>query len=71
MDIDIILEERSSPEQVRELAVAAERFGIRAVWLSNYHSWWDPFVSLVPAALGSELSANIWSNSSRRLSGRT
>ena len=51
MDIDIILEERSKAEEIRELAVAAEQFGIRAVWVSNYHQYWDAFVALVPAAL--------------------
>ncbi|MDJ0926605.1 MAG: LLM class flavin-dependent oxidoreductase [Gammaproteobacteria bacterium] len=51
MDIDIILEEHSSPDQIRELAVAAEQFGIRAVWVSNYHQYWDAFLALTPAAL--------------------
>ncbi|MDJ0926004.1 MAG: LLM class flavin-dependent oxidoreductase [Gammaproteobacteria bacterium] len=50
MDIDIILEADTTPQQMRELAVAAEKIGIRALWASNYHQYWDPFVCTVPAA---------------------
>jgi len=51
MDIDIILECYVSPGQVSELAVAAEKLGIRALWSSNYHQNYDCFMTLVPAAL--------------------
>ena len=51
MDIDIILAEDLSPAQIAELAVAAEKLGIRAIWSSNYHQNWDCFLSLAPAAL--------------------
>ena len=37
MDIDIILEADVSPAQVAELAIVAEKLGIRALWTSNYH----------------------------------
>jgi alkanesulfonate monooxygenase SsuD/methylene tetrahydromethanopterin reductase-like flavin-dependent oxidoreductase (luciferase family) len=50
MDIEIILEPDISPDQFAELAVAAESYGIRAIWSSNYHQHWDAFLSLVPAA---------------------
>lgn len=50
MDIDIILEPDVTPGQMAELAVAAEKMGIRALWSSNYHQNFDPFLSLVPAA---------------------
>jgi 5,10-methylenetetrahydromethanopterin reductase len=50
MDIDIILEPDVTPQQVAELAVEAEKLGIRALWTSNYHQNWDAFLSLVPAA---------------------
>ena len=50
MDIEIILEPDISPDQFAELAVAAENYGIRAIWSSNYHQHWDAFLSLVPAA---------------------
>ena len=50
MDIDIILEPDLTPAQVSELAVEAERLGIRALWSSNYHSQYDAFLSLAPAA---------------------
>lgn len=50
MDIDIILEADVSPQQMKELAVEAERLGIRAVWSSNYHQNWDCFLALAPAA---------------------
>lgn len=51
MDIDIILDPDMRPEAIRELAVAAEGYGIRALWSSNYHQNWDPFIALVPTAL--------------------
>jgi len=51
MDINIIVEADVSPQGMAEIAVAAERSGIRALWSSNYHQYWDAFISLVPAAL--------------------
>ena len=48
MDIDIILEPDLTPRQISELGVAAERFGIRALWTSNYFAHWDAFLSLLP-----------------------
>lgn len=50
MDIDIILEPDLTPSQVCELALEAEKLGIRALWSSNYHQHWDCFLSLAPAA---------------------
>ena len=50
MDIDIILEPDVTPGQMAELGEAAEKYGIRALWSSNYHQNWDPFVTLVPTA---------------------
>ena len=50
MDIDIILEANATPAEIAELAVAAEKLGIRAIWTSNYHQQWDCFLSLAPAA---------------------
>jgi 5,10-methylenetetrahydromethanopterin reductase len=50
VDVDIILEPDLSPAQVVELGQAAERYGIRAVWTSNYFAHWDGFISLVPLA---------------------
>ena len=50
MDIDIILEPDVSPAQVAELAVEAEKIGIRAIWTSNYSQNYDCFMSLMPAA---------------------
>lgn len=51
MEVDIILEPDLSPQQLIELAQAAEKFGVRALWMSNYFAHWDPFVSLTPVAL--------------------
>lgn len=48
MDVDIILEPDLTPSQVVELGTAAERYGIRAVWTSNYFAHWDAFLSLIP-----------------------
>lgn len=50
MDIDIILEPDVAPAAVAELAIAAEKLGIRALWSSNYHQHWDAFLALAPAA---------------------
>lgn len=50
MDIEIVLEPDISPGQLAEIAIAAEGYGIRALWSSNYHQHWDAFLSLVPAA---------------------
>jgi 5,10-methylenetetrahydromethanopterin reductase len=50
LDIDIILEPDLTPGQITELGQAAERYGIRALWTSNYFAHWDPFISLVPLA---------------------
>ena len=50
MDINIILEPDVTPQQFAELAVEAERLGVRAMWSSNYHMHYDPFLSLAPAA---------------------
>ena len=51
MDVDIIVEADTNPQQLTELAVAAEKLGIRALWSTNYHQYWDAFVSIVPAAM--------------------
>lgn len=50
MEVDIILEPDLGPAQLVELAEAAERYGIRAIWTSNYFAHWDAFISLVPVA---------------------
>jgi len=54
VEIDIILEPDLSTQQIRELAVAAERYGIRALWMSNYFAHWDPFVALVPVVMATK-----------------
>lgn len=50
MDIDIILEPDLTSTQITELGRAAENYGIRAIWTSNFFAHWDPFISLVPLA---------------------
>ncbi|MGI9309666.1 MAG: LLM class flavin-dependent oxidoreductase [Gammaproteobacteria bacterium] len=50
MDIDIILEPDVSPAQMAEIAVEAEKLGIRTIWSSNYHFHYDAFLALAPAA---------------------
>lgn len=51
MQIDIILEPDLPPSQVVELAIAAENYGFRTLWHSNYHQNPDAFMMLIPAAL--------------------
>jgi 5,10-methylenetetrahydromethanopterin reductase len=50
VDVDIILEPDLNPAQITELGLAAEKYGIRAVWTSNYFAHWDPFISLAKLA---------------------
>jgi len=50
MQIDIILEPDLPPSQVIEIAVAAENYGFRTLWHSNYHQNPDAFMMLVPVA---------------------
>jgi alkanesulfonate monooxygenase SsuD/methylene tetrahydromethanopterin reductase-like flavin-dependent oxidoreductase (luciferase family) len=54
MKIDIMLEPDQSPEQISELALLAENYGLRALWAQNYVSARDPFMCLVPAALATK-----------------
>jgi 5,10-methylenetetrahydromethanopterin reductase len=54
MDVEIIFEPDLPPEQLAELAVMAEGYGIRALWASNFWAHWDGFISLVQAALATE-----------------
>ncbi len=51
MDIEIILDSDLTPQQTAEVAVEAEKIGIRTVWHSNITNTWDPFIGLVPAAM--------------------
>jgi len=50
MQVDIILGPNLTPAEVSELGEAAEGYGIRALWVSNYHTNWDAFLSLAPVA---------------------
>ena len=50
MDVDLLLEPDLNPSQITELGLAAERYGIRAIWTSNYFAHWDPFISLAKLA---------------------
>jgi alkanesulfonate monooxygenase SsuD/methylene tetrahydromethanopterin reductase-like flavin-dependent oxidoreductase (luciferase family) len=54
MRIDVLLEPDQTPAQLTELARLCERHGIGTMWLQNYVSWRDPFMSLVPAALATK-----------------
>jgi 5,10-methylenetetrahydromethanopterin reductase len=45
MEVDIILEPDLTPRQVAELGIEAEKYGIRALWTSNFFAHWDAFLS--------------------------
>lgn len=51
MDIDLILEPDLTPDQITEIGLKAEEYGIRAIWTSNYFAHWDGFLSLAPLAM--------------------
>jgi alkanesulfonate monooxygenase SsuD/methylene tetrahydromethanopterin reductase-like flavin-dependent oxidoreductase (luciferase family) len=51
--IDVILDPNLSPHEVTELGLLAEKYGLGAVWTSNYPSSRDPFINLCPLALAS------------------
>lgn len=46
MQIDIILNEFTSPHEAVELGLMAENYGVRGVWASNYAWSRDPFFTL-------------------------
>ena len=50
MKIDIILEPDLTPEEICDLGLLAESYGIDSVWTSNYFAHWDPFISLTQLA---------------------
>ena len=51
MDLDLVLDPSTDPDEVVAVCVEAERLGVRAVWASNYHQDRDPFLSLARPAL--------------------
>lgn len=53
MNIDIILGEFVSPAEAAELGALAERYGLRAVWSTNYADSRDPFLNLAMLARSS------------------
>jgi alkanesulfonate monooxygenase SsuD/methylene tetrahydromethanopterin reductase-like flavin-dependent oxidoreductase (luciferase family) len=50
MDIDIVLDSHTPPQQLAELGVLAEQQGIRCVWNASYLDGRDPFSAMVPLA---------------------
>jgi 5,10-methylenetetrahydromethanopterin reductase len=53
MKVDVILDPETSPAEAKEVGLLAERYGVNAVWASNYPSSRDPFITLAPLALAS------------------
>ena len=53
MRIQIILEPDVSTDQLTELGLLAEKYGIHGLWVQNYATAADPFMSLVPLARAS------------------
>ena len=43
MEIDIILNEFTSPQEASELGLMVEGYGFRGVWSANYGASRDPF----------------------------
>lgn len=53
MNLDLCLDARLPPEELRRLGLLAERQGLRTIWLASYLASRDPFANLVPLAQGS------------------
>ena len=53
MKIHIILEPDLTPDQLVEIGLLAERLDIAGLWVQNYATGADPFMSLVPLARAS------------------
>src|SRR5512145_2821237 len=51
MRVDVLLEPDQTPTRLTAIAQACEQYGIGTMWLQNYTTRRDPFMSLVPAAL--------------------
>ncbi len=51
MDVDIILEPDLTPAQIEAIGLAAEGYGVRTLWVSNYSAARDAFMTAVPMAL--------------------
>jgi len=54
MELDIILEPDLTPDQIKELGLLAEANGFRGIWVQNYSSARDAFLSLAPLALATQ-----------------
>lgn len=50
MDIDIVLDSHLSSQQLTDLGLLAERYGIRTVWNASYLDGRDPFTNLAQLA---------------------
>ncbi len=57
MKIEIILEPDLSVTEIQELGLLAESCGIHGLWVQNYSSAMDPFMSLVPLTRVREFAA--------------
>jgi len=53
MRIQVILEPDITVDQLTELGLMAERYGIDGLWVQDYATAMDPFISLVPLARAS------------------
>jgi alkanesulfonate monooxygenase SsuD/methylene tetrahydromethanopterin reductase-like flavin-dependent oxidoreductase (luciferase family) len=54
MKIDVILEPDLTADQLLEIGLLAERAGIHGLWVQNYATAPDPFMTLVPLARASQ-----------------
>jgi alkanesulfonate monooxygenase SsuD/methylene tetrahydromethanopterin reductase-like flavin-dependent oxidoreductase (luciferase family) len=54
MQIHVILEPDVTLDELTELGLMAERYGIAGLWVQNYATAMDPFMSLVPLARASQ-----------------
>lgn len=53
MRVDLCLDARLPPDELRRLGLLAEAHGIGAIWLASYLASRDPFANLVPLAQAS------------------
>jgi alkanesulfonate monooxygenase SsuD/methylene tetrahydromethanopterin reductase-like flavin-dependent oxidoreductase (luciferase family) len=54
MKIDLFVESKTGPEELRELGLLAEQYGFHTLWVQNYARAPDAFMNAVPLAMAAK-----------------